>query len=98
MRKNYFGCAPLMLLCVSVMCEKCEMEMKKQNGLREIIMMVGVAHELTSDFNQMVEYHIKNACVKKYTEWNEDTESKKRDFIYRNNRKKKFGSHFVLFD
>lgn len=24
----------LMLLCVSVMCEKCEMEMRKQNGLK----------------------------------------------------------------
>lgn len=41
-------------MCVYVMCEKCEMEMNKEIGLREII-MVGVAHEMTSDFNQMVE-------------------------------------------
>lgn len=57
----------LMLLCVSVMCEKCEMEMKKQNGLGEIIMMVGVAHEMTSDFNQMVEHRIQMCASKTYS-------------------------------
>ena len=40
-------------------------------------MMVGVAHEMTSDFNQMVEYRIKNACVKNI-QWNEDTDEERR--------------------
>ena len=35
-------------------CEKCEMEIKKR---KEIIMMVGVVHKMTSDLNQMAEFH-----------------------------------------
>lgn len=58
------------------MCEKCKMEMKNteknthkndETVSREITMMVGVAHKMTSDFNQMVEYRIKNACVRTFT-------------------------------
>lgn len=54
------------------MCEKCKMEMKNteknthkndETVSREITMMVGVAHKMTSDFNQMVEYRIKK-CVR----------------------------------
>lgn len=30
---------------------------KRKNVLRKIIMMVGVAHEMTSEFNQMAEHH-----------------------------------------
>lgn len=58
------------------MCEKCKMEMKNteknthkndETVSREITMMVSVAHKMTSDFNQMVEYRIKNACVRTFT-------------------------------
>lgn len=36
---------------------------ERKNGLRKIIMMVGVAHEMTSDFNQMAE-HRHQKCLR----------------------------------